>query len=327
MITPRALVSSITSMIDDDFRADHLKLCFLWYDEVLIETIGKFDDRRYFEQLLEGESNIKKTAHALSDVITPLNKRVSKETVGDVLARMGQGYPRWGQQCENYTYPSPENGEQFAHNQLLAHIANAHGLKKFEDEYEIQQAEGRARVAIDAVSLWERVNSELPCMLQTNGDEKIAMLSAQQYADSSPNPASPLSIFSAEIPSLRNVTWEQIVQFRKNGNLKSLREKFATSFELGAGDLEKSRFIFDQSERDAIESIVVGGRPNFKKVAIEAILANIPGFTFNPFSVFFGFRDTTKAYKKNVEHGWLYLLRDVRAATTESKNKNAFSDK
>lgn len=312
MVTPRALVSSITSSIDKDFRTDHLKLCFLWYDEVLIETIGQYDEQRFYANLAGDESKERKILHVLSDIIIPLEKRVKKDVIGDVLSRSGQGYPRWGKEYENYTYPEPENGEQFAHNQLLQHIANEHGLERFEDGYDIEQAEGRARVAVDAVLLWERINSECPCMLQTNGDEKLAMISAKQFSAGENLPSSPFVLFETEVLSLKNVTWEQIIQFRKNGSLKSLRDKFGKSFETAGGNLDQAKALFDQSEQDAVNSIVDSSRPNTARVAVESVLANVPGLAVNPFSVFFGLRDTVKSIKKSNEHGWLYLLRDIR---------------
>lgn len=316
MAVPRALVSSITSITDKQFRADHLKLCFLWYEEVLFETIGRYDEGRFFERLLEGEQNSRKLAHALSDVIIPLDKRVGKDITVDVLSRAGHGYPRWGEKYENYTYPEPENGEQFAHNSLLQHIAREHGVQRFEDGYDIEQAEGRARVATDAVLLWERVNNELPCMLQTNGDEKLAMLSAQEFSSGGTVSATPACLFNAEVPSLEKVSWKHVVDFRRNGHIKSLRDKIGQCFEYANCDIDQARALFSKAESEAIEAIVEGEKPHTRRVAIESILANIPGLPINPFSLFFGLRDTAKSFKKSKEHGWLYLLRDIRGATS-----------
>ncbi|WP_156124353.1 hypothetical protein [Achromobacter sp. RTa] len=256
MVTPRALVSSITSSIDEDFRVNHLKLCFLWYEEILIETLGKFDERRFYAKLLGKESDNRKISHTLSDIIVPLEKRVQKDVIGDVLSRSGPGYPRWGDEYENYTYPEPENGEQFAHNQLLQHIANERGFERFEDGYDIEQAEGRARAAVDAVLLWERVNNELPCMLQTNGDEKLAMVSAQQFSAGENGSPNPFILFDTEIPCLESVSWEQIIQFRKNGSLKSLRDKFGDSFRMAGGNLDQAKVLFDQTEQDALTRLL-----------------------------------------------------------------------
>ena len=86
------------------------------------------------------------------------------------------------------------------------------------------------------------------------------------------------------------------------------------------GDLNQAKVLFYQSERDAVNSIIDSSRPNTIRVAIESILANIPGIAVNPFSVFFGLRDTAKSIKKRNEHGWLYLLRDIKKSTVEGKN-------
>lgn len=232
--------------------------------------------------------------------------------IGDVLTRMGHGYPRWGKNYEEYTYPEPENAEQFAHNKLLSHITKEHGVSRFDDEYDIEQAEGRARVAVDAVLLWERVNAELPCMLQTNGDEKLAMIAAQQFSSRTTIPPSPFSLFEMSIPSLKDASWKDVVRLRKDGSLKFLREKIGKSMEKAGSDLELAKSLFDESEMEAIDSIVDKGRPRVIRVAIESILANLPGMVVNPFSVFFGLRDTASACKKHRDLGWLYLLRDIR---------------
>lgn len=78
------------------------------------------------------------------------------------------------------------------------------------------------------------------------------------------------------------------------------------------GDLNQAKVLFYQSERDAVNSIIDSSRPNTIRVAIESILANIPGVEVNPFGVFLGLRDTAKSIKKGNEHGWLYLLRDIK---------------
>jgi hypothetical protein len=323
MIMPRALVSSATSMVDEDLREDHLKLCFLWYDEVLIETIGAYDERRFFEGLLGAERTQAKLAHALSDVIVPLDRRVSQDVIGDLMTRSGPGYPRWGKDYENYTYPDPENGAQYAHNMLLEHLATERGLARFNDGYDVQMAEGAAGSAVDAVLLWERVNAEMPCVLQTNACERIALTSAQAFSAGSDVSSGPFKLFNAEIPSLRHVSWSQIVAFRKDGSLRSLREKFSSSFEAAGGDAEQTAVLFDQSEQDALDAIVDGSRTNTKQVVIESIVANVPGLPVNPVSVMLGLRDAVRSYKKNSHHGWLYLLRDIRKSVPKSQDAQA----
>jgi hypothetical protein len=319
MNTSRALVSHLTSLTDEDFRADHLKLCFLWYDEVIIETIGNYDERKFVDGLLQAEPGKRALSHALSDIIRPLDKQLQNHIAGDWRSQAQKGYPRWGDNYENYTYPVPENAEQYAHNHLLGLIAQERGLKQFDDGYDVEQAEGRARVAVEAVSLWEGVNAELPCMFQANQDEKSAMTAAKQFASGSGVQDAPFSLFEIAIPSLLDVTWSDVVRFRKNGSLRSLRDKIGQSV-VGAGaDLETAKSLFDKSEKEAIDAMLESGRPRVKRVAIESILANLPGMAVNPFSLFFGIRDTAAAHKRNQENGWLYLLRDIKKVAGEMK--------
>lgn len=319
MTKSRALVSHLTSVTDEDFRSDHLKLCLLWYDEIIIETIGDYDEKRFISELLQSEHPHRAVSHALSDIIRPLDKKLQEHITGYLRQQAQRGYPRWGDDYENYTYPEPENAEQYAHNSLLEKIAQEHGVSRFDDGYDVGQAEGRARVAVDAVTLWEGVNSELPCMLQANRDEKAAMTAARQFLSGSSTQNASFSLFEIAIPSLLDVTWNEVVQFRKNGNLKSLRDKIAQSVASAGADLEAARSLFGRSEQEAIDAMLESARPRVKRVAIESILANLPGMAVNPFSLFFGIRDTASAHRKNQENGWLYLLRDIKKTASEKK--------
>ena len=319
MNTSRALVSHLTSVTDKDFRADHLKLCFLWYDEILIETIGNYDEKRFVERLLQAEPPQRALSHVLSDVIRPLDRQLQEHITGDWRSQAQRGYPRWGKNYENYTYPEPENAEQYAHNYLLGLIAQERGVNRFDDGYDVEQAEGRARIAVDAVTLWEGVNAELPCMFQANQDEKSAMTAAKQFVSASSIQDASFSLLEVAIPSLIDVPWSDIVQFRNNGSLKSLRDKIAQSVASAGADLEAAKSLFDRSEQEAIDAMLERSRPRVKRVAIESILANLPGMAVNPFSLFFGVRDTAEAYKRNQENGWLYLLRDIKRVAIERK--------
>lgn len=319
MNTSRALVSSLTSITDKDFRSDHLKLCLLWYDEIIIETIGDYDEKRFISGLLQSEAPDRTVSHALSDVIRPLEKQLQEHITGGWRRQAQKGYPRWGDNYENYTYPEPENAEQYAHNCLLEKIAQEHGVIRFDDGYDVEQAEGRARIAVDAVTLWEGVNTELPCMLQANQDEKAAMTAAKQFTLGASIQDASFSLFEIAIPSLLDVTWKEVVQLRKNGSLKSLRDKIAQSVACAGADLETAKSLFDRSEQEAIDAMLESARPRVKRVAIESILANLPGMVVNPFSLFFGIRDTATAHKKNQENGWLYLLRDIKKTAGAKK--------
>jgi len=154
-------------------------------------------------------------------------------------------------------------------------------------------------------------------MFQANQDEKSAMTAAKQFISGSSIQNAPFSLFEVAIPSLRDVTWSDVVQFRMNGSLKSLRDKIAQSVASAGADLEAAKSLFDSSEQEAIDAMVEIGRPKVKRVAIESILANLPGMVVNPFSLFFGIRDIAATYKRNQENGWLYLLRDIKKVAGE----------
>lgn len=315
MSSSRALASFVTCATDLAFRSDHLKLCVLWYDEVLFESLGSFDQRSFLEGLLADEEGADRTATALSDVLVPLHKLVGNDFLEDLNRSGDPGYPRWGERHENYTYPDPETPERYAHNHLLGRIAAEHGVEKFEG-HEIELAEGRARVAVDAVRLWSRVNRVAPCMLQAGQDEKAAMAAVQQF-EAKVQPLAPATLFEMAVPSLRAVPWKTVLKLRGEKSLGSLRQKMADAVEKAGTNVDDAKKALSGLEQEAMEAIVGAVRPRPRKVGVEAILANVPGLPvmFNPASVYFGVRDTVKAARMERDFGWLYLLRDIRAAT------------
>lgn len=83
-------------------------------------------------------------------------------------------------------------------------------------------------------------------MFQANQDEKAAMTAAKQFTSGSGIQDAPFSLFEIAIPSLLDVTWSDVVQFRKNGSLKSLRDKIAQSVASAGTDLEAAKSLFDR---------------------------------------------------------------------------------
>jgi hypothetical protein len=315
--TARALASFVTCATDERFRTDHLKLCVLWYDEVIFENLGAFDQGRFLEGLVGEEKHARSTIKALSDLVLPLDKRTSPDVIEHVRKTAPPGYPRWGDKYQNYTYPDPENAEEYAHNQLLAQIASEYGVEQFTG-LDVEQAEGRARVAVDAVRLWDHVNHEFPCMLQANPDEKLAMTSAQRFAAQAEQAPTPVRLFELAIPSLSSVPWHRIIEFRRNHSLGTLRLTIAKAVERAGESVDDAKQAFDEVEKGVMNDIVESARPKVKKVAVEALLANIPGLPVNPASVYFGLRDSVSVAKRDKNLGWLYLLRDIRAAAMEA---------
>jgi hypothetical protein len=318
MSISRTLVSFYTALTNDEFTSDHLKLCFLWYDEVLFEDLGRFSEDRFFETLVGEESNSREVIKDLSDIIRPLSKRVSENAIGNREEIFSEGYPRWKDE-KYYTYPSPENASQFAHNCLLTSIEQEWGGRLSTNPVAVNHAEGRARVAVNGVKLWERVNAELPCMFQASSDEKLAMLAARQFSFRLEELPTPFSLFEIAVPSLATVSWPKVIGLRRDGAIDSLRKKIAQIHSQVKYDLEAGVQMLEMLEAESMGRIFGKARPNVKKVAIESLLANIPGLPVNPFSMFFGLRDTLGAVKDQNDLGWFYLLRDLKNAADEQR--------
>ena len=307
----RSLISCFAA-INNDFRNDHLKLCFLWYDEIMIETLNEYGRINYANQILHDEELERKQIQIFTDIVTPLEERVSKGLLDNYRNSEDHTYPRWGENLEKFTYPSPQDAKQYAHNALLAHIQREWEFEEF-DGAAIEQAEGRARVAINAVSLWETVQQEVPCMMEANYDERLAMASANIFNTKEKDPVEPFKLFETSAPSLVGVSWSEIIKLKINGNFDSLRDKLKEVVALTPNDLSAAQDELEKLEQEAIEDIIEKYRPNVKKVAIESVLANIPGIPLvNPAGAFFGVRDTIEEKNKATELSWFYLLRDVR---------------
>ncbi len=310
LVEVRALISFVAIATDERLRRDHLKLCCLWYDEVLVER-GRFRGPRKFLERLIGDVS-RRDFHDISDIIVPLEERVSEEITGTRTSRVGDGYPRWGAYRENYDYPDPKDPLEFAHNRLLRSIETEHGVTKF-DVLDAHYAEGRARVAVDSVALWDRVNRYLPCTLQCTADEKVAIEAADSFQATARETTSSERLFEALIPSLEGVNWTEIARLRRQGGFRSLRSKINQAFALGGQDIDNAKKLFSTFEEETATAIIDGARPKVRKVALEAVLGNLPGFpVFNPFGLFFGSRDTGQAIKDSRQRSWFYLLRDVR---------------
>lgn len=313
----RTLVSSYTS-IDDQFRRDQMKLCFLWYDEILFEDIGTYDESRWFSNLLLGEKLPKKQLHDLTDLIVPLRSRTHVDMKDYYEKRWGLGYPRWGKNFEQYTYPEPENAEQYAHNVLLKKIEKEWGLDGRVDEH----AEGRARIATGAVNLWQMINTDLPCMLQANDDEKLAMSAAASFYSSNQSTKPDIyELFSLSVPEMTAVSWGDVIRLKREGKFDQLRAKLKEISQSVNGDISEARSELIRQEQRATEEILEKYRPNVKKVVAESLWANIPNIPFlNPVGAYFGVRDIKLEIDKASSLNWFYLLRDIRKLPEDSQN-------
>lgn len=311
MKTLRSLVS-LFAKSNDNFRNDHLKLCFLWYDEVIIESINEYDRANYVSRIIENENLERKYIRIFTDIAIPLEEKVSKDLLDEYSKSKDHTYPRWGENLEKFTYPSPENAKQYAHNVLLEHIQSEWGFKD-SDGAAIEHAEGRARVATDAIILWETVQQELPCIMEANNDEKLAMASANIFNTKEKDSVNPFKLFETSVPNMGDVSWSEIIEIKAQGNFDSLRNKLKEIIMITPNDLSSAQKELEKLEHEATEEIIEKYRPNIKKVAIESLMSNIPNIPFiNPVSAFFGIRDTIKEKKKATEKSWFYLLRDVR---------------
>jgi hypothetical protein len=315
MKTSRTLISWYATA-HPRFAASHLKLCVLWYDQVIIESVRRDLFESLIEKLVRLEADPRTIAKLLTDSIVPLDQAISPDLLSEITqSQMAfHRHSRWGENGENYRYPDPETPEQFAHNQLLQAIELEKGVSRFQG-HEIELAEGRSAAAVSSVALWRMLNPELPCMLQATGDEARAMAAMAQFESRLQQAPPAERLLELTISSLADMSWHDIIDFRTKGNMQRLRDKVAEAVDIAGYDLVRAKQILDRFERDAVESIVEHGRPSLAKVAIETILSNVPlGKYFNPLGPLLSAREAFSAYSRAQQFGWLYMLRDIRAA-------------
>ena len=302
----RTLVSCWTSL-DRDFCEDQLKLCFIWYDEILVEPILKDSIDPFINRLLGEERPDKRTAYALTDVLKPLDPRHGRI----VSEALGHYYPRWGENQQNCTYPEPACAEEHAHNVVLAQLAVDHGVTRIPGGA-VESAEGQARSAVAAAALWRNVNTILPCMLQAASYEKVAMEALATF-NSMAQPADvAATVLQISVPSLRRVSWKDVVHLRQSRHLASLRAQIGRVAAATGDDLESAITMFRALEKDAMDEVLEFAEPKFSGVAIESLATLMPSKIATARGALKAGRDTLVANQREADVGWFYMLREIQ---------------
>lgn len=335
-----SLVSE-SALCEDFFQEDHLKLCFLWYDEILLENCLNL----YTSFIKKLDLNKKEMLY-LTDVLLPLEKRVSDDLIKEYrkYTFLNMTYPRWQRNGKVYnTYRHPQNSKEYAHNaiikkmrqydkrhdnlmydedlmlaEMFIHIEDLLYNEELRYDEALRSNEGTARVAVNAIKLWEMVNCEITCTLQAGNYEKIAIEAALSFDKKSENKNEAIRLFELSVPSLTTVPWSKIIKLRKNNNILSLRNKLKSITESIPGDLKSAKEELNLLEKQAMNDIFEEYRPDVKKVAIETLIGNIPIAPINPASVFFGGKNIICEWNNKNKYDWFYLLRDIRNVANNS---------
>ncbi len=256
-----------------------MKLCFLWFDEILFEDLGRIS-REQFLKGLEGFEELPfREQGLLLEAVTPVSERIKIDWMADfkdeerLLKR--HRYPRWGEQGENYDYPEPETPEQAAHNALLRKIEAEHAVNRFTDGYDIMQAEGRAGAAVGAVSFWRQLSGQLPCVFQARRDEQDAIASMNAFTWTGPLPI-PFTLFQATVPSLAHLSWKEVTALKARDTFSSLRSKLEDLYAAAHGDLSRAVSDLKAAEERATGEILEIHLPKPGKAFAEGILSICP---------------------------------------------------
>ena len=314
-MTSHSTFVSSYGMVSESFKTDRLKLCFLWFDEILFEDLGRISREKFLEGIEGFEGFTSRQKGIFLETVSPVSECVEIDWMADFKdqARLMErhGFPRWGANHENYDYPAPETPEQAAHNALLRKIEAEHGVARFDDGYDIQQAEGRAGSAVNAVRRWREIAEQRPCVFQARRDEQDAMSVMSSFGRIE-NIQTPFTLFEATIPSLAHLEWTDIATLKINDTFRSLRSKFQDVYSANDGQLGAAVLALKEAEAQATDAIIDMSRPRPGKAMIEGILSNLPFPSVNPFSIFISLKGFFSEVQKADHHDWFYMLRDLR---------------
>lgn len=309
-MSARTTFVSCYGAASESFRADRLKLAFLWFDEILFEDIGDTTREGFLARLPEYDTLSEREKGYLLEAVTPVKERVRLDWQRRAIDTLGEGYPRWGENLENYDFPEPETSEQFAHNALLRKIEGELGVDRFVDGYDIQQAEGRARSAVDAVRVWQLVTENVPCVMQALRDEGDA-LQAMRSFDRQKDESSPFTLLTTAVPSLLHLSWKNVVELKRKETFGQLRKKMEAIYDASERDMTSALSSLREAERQTTEEIVDRSRPAPGKALIEGVAGNIP-VPGNFLSIVLSLKAFITEANKAERYEWFYMLRDLR---------------
>jgi hypothetical protein len=307
----RSTFVSAYGSVSEGFKSDRMKMCVLWFDEILFEDLGRISRERFLASLPGFDSLTARDQSYLLEAVTPVTERVKFHWSEIRMNGLGEGYPRWGDNFENYNYPEPETPEQFAHNVLLRKIEMEKGVDRFSDGWDMQQAEGRARAAISAINVWRTINEEIPCILQARSDEEEALGVVRSFGRKE-EPSSPFTLLQAAVPSLAHLDWRSVAEMRRTSKFSSLRDKMEQIYSASEQDLAAALQSLRQAENSAIEEIVERSRPAPGTALVEGVLGNLPLPGINPFGIVLALKAFTKEAQKADLFEWYYMLRNLR---------------
>lgn len=306
-MTKNVTLISDLKLYDEKFISDHLKLCVLWYDEVLLEDIWGMNITDHLLGLN------KKDLFYLTDILLPLKSRVPISIINDYKRNcaMLNYYPRWERDGKLYnTYLRPKTAHEYAYNRIINRLRKQYGYNDY--IYHMEFLEGHALATVKSVKLWEIVNLEIPCMLQTDEYGQIALNATMLY-NNLETVEEAFTLFKLSVPDLTRVPWTKIIELRKKGGFSVLREKLGCILQDSSYNIKNAQRELHTIEQEAINEIIDEYKPKLKRVSIESLVGNIPMPFINPVSILLGAKNIKGEVDKKRKYSWFYLLRDIRS--------------
>jgi hypothetical protein len=286
----RAVVDWLT-LASTDFIEKRAKLVTLWFDETILQVpradmvesvIGHLRDKNKFS----GE-----TADALLQSWQPIKLHVPNWTYihGDVWSKSDA-------ELAKKTIAAVEK-----HLEIDAADKGTYG--------EFREVALGASHYLDLIDLWTRLNTAAPCALTPDGlGEAVlgAVLEGQKEDDSYQSFS---KIVDLPIPDLSLLTWDKVIELRRDRYFENFRKKVSELHAgIAAADRAQVADLISEMRVQEMERIVRARRPAVGKAIVKGLLDNIPGLPVNPFSIGSAAKTIYDQIKGGRESGWLYFL-------------------
>ncbi len=321
-----AYISEWDSFGDPAFK-HNTKLHFLWFDQLILDGAslqGVFDATRWNDRIsrFTGRSRLERRDHdTIKEHLIDVSAVGGGVITSDWLEELQRGYPRWrkGDAILN-TYPEPQDAFEHAHNVLLSDIARERNVDHFEG-YDAEQAEGKARLAVDNVRTWTRIKAFVPeAELLCGFGEHRAIGSMIDFdlevSGLDSRTAHSQKIADRIVPDLSEVDWSDVCAIKRDKSFRVIREKVEELSRLHA-DVDEATHEFQRELSRVSKAIVLKNRPRPIRALVEGIATNLPISISAAGSLIASYAKFLSAAHEHSNHAWVYAYTALEARLEE----------
>lgn len=310
-------VSAVQSLPGSNFNATS-KLSFLWFDTIIVEDLGR---RQPIDAIIRDNNISNRERKFVQDVILSVSELADGTIKKNNQEMVLEGYPRWERNGDSYyNYPEPETPQQYAHNELLKHFERMAGVDHIEDGYAVEQVEGSAKVAVDAVRLWALINDRISCTMACSENEHLAVTSMMTFAARNTPKLVETDLVSnvakLMLPDVSKLGWNEIIAIKKHGEFSTLKSKIEELYEVNCDYVATAQALADEARR-LTRHIAIKAKPKPIRALFDLVATNLPMGPVNPYAIFTGYKKFLNDCQEASEHKWIYTFLDLEERATK----------